>query len=86
MVRQWTAMQDELQVLGASLELARTRMGIVKAQYEQGMASSTDFNDANLGLTQAELQYRSQLVSLLLEATRIQAASGQPVDDWSLSP
>jgi outer membrane protein len=86
MVRQWTAMQDELQVLGASLELARTRMGIVKAQYDQGMASSTDFNDANLGLTQAELQYRSQLVSLLLEATRIQAASGQPVDDWSLSP
>jgi len=86
MIREWTAMTDELDVLAAALELARTRMGIVKAQYDQGMASSTDFNDANLGLTQAELQYRSQLVSLLLEATRIQAASGQPVDDWSLSP
>ncbi len=85
-VRDWYAMQSELKVIEASLDLARTKMGIVKVQYEQGMASTTDFNDANLGLTQAELQYRSQLLALLLKANQIDALSGEPIDRWSVTP
>jgi len=86
LVRDWEAMQSEAKVIEASLDLARTKMGIVKVQYEQGMASTTDFNDANLGLTQAELQYRSQLLALLLAANQIDAASGEPIDQWSVTP
>jgi outer membrane protein TolC len=84
LVRDWRATREELGVLAASLELARARMAIVTSQQAQGMASSTDFNDANLRLTQAELQYRSQLLSLRLKANLLEAMSGQPIGQWSI--
>jgi outer membrane protein TolC len=84
LVRDWEATREQLGVLAASLELARARMAIVSAQQAQGMASSTDFNDANLRLTQAELQYRSQLLSLRLKHNLLEAMSGQPVGQWSI--
>lgn len=84
-VRAFHAMKSEADLLKASLDLAHTKMGIVKAQLDQGMATTTDFNDANLGLTQAELQYRSQLLALLLQANQIDAASGEPLDRWSVT-
>jgi outer membrane protein TolC len=84
-LRDWAATREELGVLAASLELARARMAIVSLQHAQGMASSTDFNDANLRLTQAELQYRSQILSLRLKANLLDAMSGQPIEQWSIS-
>ena len=84
-VRDWAATREELGVLAASLELARARMAIVSLQQAQGMASSTDFNDANLRLTQAELQYRSQFLSLRLKANILDALSGQPIEQWSIN-
>ena len=84
LMRDWEATLEELGVLAASLELARLRMAIVSSQQAQGMASSTDFNDANLRLTQAELQYRSQLLSLRLKANLLEARSGQPIGQWSI--
>ena len=84
-LRDWAATREELGVLAASLELARARMAIVSSQHAQGMASSTDFNDANLRLTQAELQYRSQILSLRLKANLLDAMSGQPIEQWSIS-
>ena len=85
-VRGWQAAKDALDVLAAARELARARLTIVLTQYENGMASTTDFNDANLGCAQAELQYRSQLISLLLKASQIEALAGTPVDQWSVTP
>lgn len=84
-VRDWHAMKEEADVLNASLNLARTRMNIVRSQNEQGMASTTDFNDANLQLTVAELRYRSQILSLMLKANQIDALSGEPIDQWSIA-
>jgi hypothetical protein len=37
-----------------------------------------------LRLTQAELQYRSQLLSLRLKANLLEAMSGQPIGQWSI--
>ncbi len=84
-LRDCDAAREALHVAKASLELDRTKMGIVQTQYEQGMASTTDFNDANLELTQAELQYRSLLLSLLLKASQIDALSGEPLEQWSVT-
>jgi outer membrane protein TolC len=85
-VRDWQAAKDALDVLAATRDLSRDRLTIVQTQYENGMASTTDFNDANLGLAQSELQYRSQLLSLLLKANQIDALAGNPVDQWSVTP
>ncbi|HUX13150.1 MAG TPA: TolC family protein [Spirochaetia bacterium] len=84
-VRDWHAMKEEADLLKASLDLAGTKMNIVKSQYDQGMASTTDFNDSNLELTQAELRYRSQLLALSLKANQIDALSGEPIDQWSIA-
>lgn len=84
-VRDWHAMKEAAGVLKASLDLSRTKMNIVKSQLEQGMASSTDFNDSNLELTQAELKYRSQLLSIQLKANQIDALSGEPIEKWSIA-
>jgi outer membrane protein TolC len=85
-VRDWQAAKDARDVLAAARDLARDSLLIVQSQYENGMASTTDFNDANLGLAQAELQYRSQLLALLLKASQIDALAGNPVDQWSVTP
>lgn len=84
-VRDWHAMKEAADVLKASLDLSRTKMNIVKSQLEQGMASSTDFNDSNLELTQAELRYRNQLLSLQLKANQIDALSGESIEKWSIT-
>jgi len=83
-VRDWRATRERLGVLAASLELARARMGIGASQHAQGLASSTEFNDANLRLTQAELEYRGQLLSLRLKANLLEAMSGKPGEEWSI--
>jgi outer membrane protein TolC len=85
-VRDWEAAKEELDVLAAARGLARARLSIVLTQYENGMSSTTDFNDANLGLAQADLRYRSQLLSLLLKASQIDALAGNPVVKWSVTP
>jgi outer membrane protein TolC len=84
-VRDYGAAGEALKVLRASLDLARDKMGIVKSQYEQGLASTTDFNDANLQLTRAELDYRTQLLSMMLKASQIDALSGKSLDQWSVA-
>jgi len=83
-VRDWRATRERLGGLAASLELARARMGIGASQHAQGLASSTEFNDANLRLTQAELEYRGQLLSLRLKANLLEAMSGKPGEEWSI--
>ncbi len=81
-VRQYRAMADQLTVMSAALEQSRAKMAIVSSQYGQGMASTADFTDANLELTQAELKYRSLLLSLLFALDQIDAARGAPLEQW----
>jgi outer membrane protein TolC len=83
-LRDWNATRQALDVAKNSLDLAQTKMGIVASQNREGMASTTEFNDANLGLTQAELQYKTQLLSLLLKASQIEALSGESIEKWSV--
>jgi outer membrane protein len=85
-VRDWKATKEALEVLEAALDLAEVKMGIVKSQYEQGLASTTEFNEANIELTQAELNYRGRLLALLLKTNQIDAMSGRSIEQWSVTP
>ncbi len=83
-VREWQTLRQEYQVLQSSLEVAKTKMHIIAAKYKQGMATVTDFNRANLELTEAELKVKSQLVLLILKQNQIEYFSGKPIKQWSI--
>ncbi|WP_245540039.1 TolC family protein [Sediminispirochaeta bajacaliforniensis] len=84
-VRRYISMDSELAILKQAFDVTSKKMEIIQVQYKEGMASVTDFNDANLALTQAELRYRSQILAILLELNRIEMLSGKPIEQWSVS-
>lgn len=83
-VRELSAVKEQLKVSEKALELSRQKMKIIQSQSSQGMASATDFNDANLELTQAELSYATQMLTLDMKINEIDYLSGQPINEWRL--
>jgi len=81
-VRDWKSAQAQLAVLKTSLDLAATKLRISKTQFAQGQTTSVSLNEAVLSQSQATLNYRSQVLSLLLKASQIDALSGQNLDQW----
>jgi hypothetical protein len=59
-------------------------MDILETRYNEGNATFTDFNDANLALVQAELSYQKQIIETALKITEIDYYSGQPINEWRL--
>jgi outer membrane protein TolC len=84
-LRKLAAMIRELEILRQALELTAEKADITEQQYRQGMATVTDFTDANLALTQAELRYRTQILLILLKRNQLEAMSGLSPEDWSVS-
>ena len=60
-------------------------MKIVKLQYEQGVATVTDFNFANLDLTEVQLERSGLLLQIALKFNEIEYKSGKPISEWSLA-
>lgn len=67
-----------------AVELARTKMQTIQSRYNQGMASATDFNTANLELTQAELKEVQQRIQLSLKRNELEYKSDKPISEWSM--
>jgi outer membrane protein TolC len=70
--------------LKRALRLARRKMNIIKSQYEQGMSSATDFNTANLDLTEARLNVQRWRLRLALKLNELEFISGKPISAWSI--
>ncbi len=75
----------QLSVSERSVKLAREKMKIVKSQYEQGAATVTDFNFANLDLTEVQLGRSGLLLQIALKFNEIEYKSGKPISEWSLA-
>jgi len=72
------------QVQQKAVKLANLKMETVQSRYSQGMASATDFNLANLELTQAELKEAQQRIQILLKINELDFKSGKSISEWSL--
>jgi outer membrane protein TolC len=83
-LREMEALQDQLQVIRTTLNLAEKKMKIIESQYRNGMATANDFNDANLELTDVEISYQRYLIRLALKIHEIDYISGQPISKWRL--
>ncbi len=75
----------QLNVSERSVKLAQEKMKIVKLQYEQGVATVTDFNFANLDLTEVQLERSGLLLQIALKFNEIEYKSGKPISEWSLA-
>ena len=84
-LRELESMILKLDFLRQALALTAEKTNITEQQYQQGMATVTDFADATLALTQAELRYRTQILLILLKRNQLEAASGLLPDNWSVS-
>lgn len=74
----------ELDLLDRAVSLTKEKLAIVQDQYDQGMATVTEYTEANLELTQAELRRSAQQLTIVLGLNRLEALSGIPVDEWSI--
>jgi len=81
-VREYRAMVEQLMVLKQALELAQTRMHIIDTQYRKGISTATDFNSANLELSEAEINQKRQFIRMQLKLNEIDWLSGQPINSW----
>ena len=84
-LRELESMIQKLEVLQQALALTAEIADIAEQQYKQGMATVTDFTDATLALTQAELGYRTQILLILLKRNQLEAISGLLPENWSVS-
>ena len=48
------------------------------------MASGSDFNDANLNMTETELKYRQFLTAVALKLNELDYKSGKPIQQWRI--
>ncbi len=83
-VGEWKALRKQLQVAETAQALARKRMKVLESQFKQGNVSATDYNEANLELSEAELQYTQQRIQLAMKLHEIDYISGKPMKEWRM--
>jgi len=81
-VRQYKSIRQNLDLLHEALKVAREKFRLISVRAGQGMVSATEFNDANLELTQAELAVGEQQIRLLKQINEIDYISGSPLGTW----
>jgi outer membrane protein TolC len=81
-VRSFNALNEQLAVTKQAVKVAHEKMQIVEIRAKNGQLSATDFNDANLELSQTELKEKQLLIQLNLQANEIDFLSGKPVTNW----
>jgi len=83
-VREFKSLQKQYHVVVAALKLAQNKMKIVDSQYKQGMSSTSDFNEANLELTEAEINQKKQMLLMAIKINEIDYLSGKSINEWSI--
>lgn len=81
-LRSFKTLEKQHMVAREAVKVAREKMQIVEANAQNGQLSASDFNEANLELSQAELKQKQILVQLNLQASEIDYLSGKPVNSW----
>lgn len=83
-LRELQTIDEQVAVAGQYLKVARDKLSVIQSRYNQGMVSTSDYNEADLELTEAELNHRRQLLRLALKINEIEFLSGAPLEQWSL--
>ena len=82
--RELKSLKEQLKVLAAALRVAKEKLRLINNRYQQGMATTTDFNDANLNMAETELNYKRFVVAVALKSNELDYKSGKPIQQWRL--
>jgi outer membrane protein len=83
-IREFEALKQQYSVALRARDVAKKKMEIVESRYKQGMSSVTDFNEANLELTDAEINLQRQKILLALKISEIDFLSGKSINEWRI--
>ena len=82
-VREYKALQKQNKVAISARDLAKRKLEIIQSRYNEGMSSVTEFTDANLELTDAEINLQRQSILLAVKVSEIDFLSGKSINQWS---
>jgi len=83
-VGEYKALREQLQVLKTTLNVARHKLRITEIRYNEGMASATDYNDANLDRALAEINFKRHILRMDVKIREIDFISGKKLSQWSV--
>jgi outer membrane protein len=83
-VREFKTFQKQQQVLDYAVTVAEDRLRIVQKQVSNGVASATDFRDADADLYQAELEAEKERALIRLKCIELDMLSGKNIKDWRI--
>ncbi|HUV37129.1 MAG TPA: TolC family protein [Patescibacteria group bacterium] len=83
-LRELQSIEEQIAAAGQYLKVARDKLSVIESRYNQGMVSTSDYNEADLELTEAELNHRRQVLRLELKINEIEFLSGASIEQWSL--
>ncbi|MEJ2545152.1 MAG: TolC family protein [Calditrichaceae bacterium] len=83
-VREYKALQKQKKFALTEKDVAKRKMEIIQSRYNEGMSSVTEFNDANLELTDAEINLQRQSILLAIKISEIDYLSGESINQWSI--
>lgn len=81
-LRSMQTLKKQFSVVEQSVIVAQEKMNIIQLNTENGQLSASDFNEANLELSQAQLRQKQILVQLNLQASQLDYLSGAPLQSW----
>jgi outer membrane protein TolC len=84
-VRNYKNALKMLKVLETAQSLAKEKFTVTEVQYDEGNKTITEFNESNLEVTEAALNYKKQRVEIALLQSTIDFLSGSPVNEWRLN-
>lgn len=80
--RAMESLTEQHKVALQAVKVATEKMNIIEANTENGQLSASDFNEANLELSQAQLRQKQILVQLNLQASKLDYLSGALLKNW----
>ncbi|MBN2414552.1 TolC family protein [bacterium] len=81
-LRSYRSLQNGMQITQRALALAREKFRLITLQAREGMISATEFNEANLELTRAEIDLQEQNITLARKRIELYRISGMPLNTW----
>jgi outer membrane protein TolC len=82
--RELKSLKEQLNVLATALQIAKEKLRLIDNRYKQGMASVTDYNDANLSMVETELKYKQFMSAVALKSNELDYKSGKALQQWRL--